>query len=306
MSILVVGSVAYDDIETPVDKRKDVLGGAATHFSAASSFFSPVSIIGVVGEDFDREHLKFLQSRNIDVSGIEIIEGGKTFRWTGKYLNDMNQRETLDTQLGVFAEFNPKLQDAHKELPYIFLANIHPTLQLNVLDQAKRPRLVAMDTMNMWINDEREELQRVIERCDMIFINDEEAKMLTDSLNVVKAARKIMEWGPRIIIIKRGEYGALLFKGDDVFSAPGLPLAQVADPTGAGDTFAGGFMGYIAKSDNLSGDSLRRAVIAGSVMASYQCEDFGLDRLRTLTTGEINERFVRFKNLAHFDPAPLF
>jgi sugar/nucleoside kinase (ribokinase family) len=306
MGILVVGSVAYDDIQTPEEKQNNVLGGAATHFSVAASFFSSVSVVGVVGDDFAKEHIAFLESKNIDTSGIEIVKGGKTFRWAGRYLEDMNNRETIDTQLGVFASFNPKLHEKHRTMEYVFLANIHPGLQLSVLGQVEKPRLVAMDTMNLWINTEREDLLRVIERVDMIFINDEEAKLLTGNSNVLKAARKIMEWGPRIIVIKRGEFGALLFKGNDVFSAPALPLSQVKDPTGAGDTFAGGFMGYVAKTDDLSDTSLRRAVIVGSVMASYQVEDFGLDRLRTLTEGEINERFARFKNLAHFDHDPLF
>ncbi|MBT3182859.1 MAG: sugar kinase [Deltaproteobacteria bacterium] len=306
MSILVVGSVAYDNLDTPHGKRDDVLGGAATHFSTAASFFTPVHVVGVVGSDFDNAHLEFLMSKGIDVSGIKVVEGGKTFRWTGKYFDDINHRETLDTQLGVFATFDPELSEQHAEEPFLFLANIHPSLQLKVLDQMKEPKLVAMDTMNLWIDTTREDLQKVIERVDMMFINDEEARMLTGDLNVSVAAKKIMSWGPKVLVIKRGEYGALLYTEDSVFAAPGLPLSDVVDPTGAGDTFAGGFLGYVAKTGDISKATLRRAVICGSVMASFQVEDFGLDRLRELTTQEIDKRFGIFKELAHFEAAPLF
>lgn len=306
MGILVVGSVAYDDLETPYGVRKDVLGGAAVHFSAAASFFSSVSIVGIVGGDFDKAHIAFLKSRGIDVSGIKIIPEGKTFRWAGKYFSDINKRETLDTQLGVFANFDPELSADQRKEDFVFLANIHPSLQLKVLDQIAKPKFVAMDTMNLWIDTTREDLQRVIERVDMLFINDEEARLLTGEINIVKAARKIMAWGPKSLIIKRGEYGALLFSGNSIFSAPGMPMEHVKDPTGAGDTFAGGFVGSIAKSGDLSENSMRKAVICGSTMASFQVEDFGLDRLRSLAPNDIDTRLSDFYRLSSFDNRAIF
>jgi sugar/nucleoside kinase (ribokinase family) len=306
MSILVVGSVAFDDLETPHGKRDNVLGGTATNFSAAASFFTPVHMIGVVGHDFDDVHIEFLKEKGIDVSGIKKDMSGKTFRWRGKYHDDINRRETIDTELGVFATFDPELSDFHSERPFLFLAGIHPSLQLKVLNQMKSPKVVAMDTWKLWIDTTRDELQEVIERSHVVFVNDEEASGLTGEINVTKAASRIMSWGPRVVIIKRGEYGALLYAGDSVFVAPGLPLATVVDPTGAGDTFAGGFLGYVSKAGDFSDATLRRAVMCGSVMASFQVEDFGLGRLRTLTHKEINERFKRFKDLTHFQRKPLF
>lgn len=306
MSILVVGSVAYDNLETPEGKRENVLGGAATHFAAAASFFTKVHLVGVVGGDFEGAHLEFLKDRGIDLEGLAIIPEGKTFRWSGHYLNDLNQAETLDTQLGVFAQFDPKLTEQHRDRPYAFLANIHPELQLKVLSQMKRPKLVAMDTMNLWINTTRDALQQVIERADLLFVNDAEARALTGKKNITEAALRLMEWGPRIVVVKRGEYGALLYTEGRVFAAPALPLTRVADPTGAGDTFAGGFLGYLARADNEEEGTLRRAVICGSVMASFQVEDFGLDRLRRLTQAEIDERFRAFSELAQFEHAPVF
>jgi len=305
MSILVVGSVALDNLETPHGKKDRVLGGTATNFAVAASFFGPVHLIGVVGSDFDDEHVEFLKERGIDLSGLKIDTSGQTFQWTGKYFDDINKRETLDTQLGVFADFDPVLPEELRGKEYLFLAGIHPSLQLKVLDQMKEPKLVALDTWNLWIETTRDDLQKVIERSHMVFVNNEEAAQLTGEINVTKAARKIMEWGPKTVIIKRGEYGALLYTDDSIFAAPGLPLATVKDPTGAGDTFAGGFMGYLLGNGDMSNATLRRAVMCGSVMASYQVEDFGLDRLRTLTTGEINERFNTFKDLAHFDTEPI-
>ncbi|MBN1282724.1 MAG: sugar kinase [Proteobacteria bacterium] len=306
MSILVVGSVAYDTLETPVGRREDILGGAATHFSAAASFFTDVHLVGVVGDDFKAEHVEFLKGRGINLAGLEVVENGKTFRWSGHYLNDINQAETRKTELGVFAEFDPKLSEQHRARPYLFLANIHPSLQLKVLDQMRRPRLTAMDTMNLWIDTTRDELQKVIERVDMIFVNDAEARALSGKNNVTLAARRIMEWGPGTVVIKRGEYGALVYKGDMVFFAPALPLPEVRDPTGAGDTFAGGFMGYIARMGSTSDDDLKRAAVLGSVMASFQVEDFGLDRLRRLARPEIEERFLAFCRLAQFSTDRVF
>lgn len=306
MSILVVGSVAYDNLETPAGKRLDVLGGAATHFACAASFFAPVHLVGVVGGDFDPDHIEFLQNRGINVSGLKVVREGKTFRWDGHYLNDINQAQTLNTDLGVFAAFDPELSSQHRGRPYLFLANIHPDLQLKVLDQMTSPRIVAMDTMNLWINTKRDKLQKVIERSDLIFVNDGEAKMLTGEKNVVKAARKINGWGPKHVVIKRGEHGAILFSPANIFIAPALPLSEVTDPTGAGDTFAGGFMGYIARQGDIEEMTLRRAIICGSVMASFQVEDFGLDRLRGLTQTEIDRRFAAFRDLAHFEHHPIF
>lgn len=306
MSILVVGSVAYDSLETPSGKRVDVLGGAATHFSAAASFFTDVHIVGVVGGDFDAQHIEFLKGRGIDTSGLKIVEGGKTFRWTGHYLDNLNEAKTLDTQLGVFAAFDPVLSERHRKKPFLFLANIHPQLQLKVLNQMEAPRLVAMDTMNLWINTARDALQEVIERSGLIFVNDAESMLLTGRGNVLSAARRIMEWGPRVVVIKRGEHGSLMLAGESIFAAPAYPVDEVADPTGAGDTFAGGFLGYVARAGDLGEATLRRAAVCGSVLASFQVEDFGLDRLRRLTGGEIEERFMSLGRLARFDPAPLF
>ena len=301
MSILVVGSVAYDNIETPHGKRERLLGGTATNFSASASFFSPVHMIGVVGRDFEDSHVEYLKSRGIDLSGLEVDVTGKTFSWTGRYFDDINRRETLDTQLGVFANFDPKISKFHSERPFLFLAGIHPSLQLRVLDQMNMPKLVAVDTWKLWIDTTRDELQKVIERADLMFVNDEEAAGITGERNVTKAARKIMSYGPKVVVIKRGEYGALLFTESGVFSAPGLPLSSVMDPTGAGDTFAGGFLGHIAKCGELTEAVLRKAVICGSAMASFQVEDFGIDRLKRLTSAEIEARMKSFKDLAHFE-----
>ena len=285
MSILVVGSVAYDTLETPEGRREDILGGAATHFSTAASFFTDVHLVGVVGDDFQDEHVEFLKGRGINLAGLEVVTNGKTFRWSGHYLNDLNQAETRQTDLGVFADFDPKLSEGDKERPYLFLANIHPSLQLKVLEQMKAPRLTAMDTMNLWIDTTRDELQKVIERVDMIFVNDAEARALSGRGNVTLAARRIMEWGPKMVVIKRGEYGALVYQGDMVFFSPAMPMERVVDPTGAGDTFAGGFMGYVAKAGSTGTGDLKRAAVLGGVMASFQVEDFGLDRMRRLKIG---------------------
>ena len=306
MSILVVGSIAYDTLETPVGKRDNVLGGTATHFSTSASFFTDVHVVGVVGGDFERSHIEFLESRGINLEGLQIVEGGKTFRWAGHYLNNLNQAETLDTQLGVFEHFNPTLSDAHSSLPILFLGNIQPQLQLRVLDQMKEPRLIAMDTMNLWIEHEREALQQVIERIDLLFVNDGEAKLLTGESNMVVAAKKIHSWGPKTVVIKRGEHGALLYHEHSMFVAPGMPLPLVTDPTGAGDTFAGVFLGYLARAGKFDENALKQAVISGSVMASFQVEDFGLDRLRELEHKDIDGRFRQFKTLSHFDEVAVF
>jgi sugar/nucleoside kinase (ribokinase family) len=298
MSILVVGSVAYDNIETPHGKRERLLGGTATNFSAAASFFTPVHMIGVVGHDFEDEHVDYLKKRGVDVTGLKVDKSGRTFSWTGRYFDDINRRETLATHLGVFERFDPELSEPHKDVPTIFLGGVLPMLQLKVIEQARNPRLVAMDTWMREIELHRGVLQKVIERSDMILVNDEEARKLTSEINVTKAAHKIMTWGPKVVVIKRGEYGALLYTKDSVFAVPGMPLTKVVDPTGAGDTFAGGFLGHVTKAGNLSSDTLRRAVICGSAMASFQVEDFGLDRLKTLTWGEIEGRIEEFRRLS--------
>jgi sugar/nucleoside kinase (ribokinase family) len=306
MSILVVGSVAYDTLETPAGLRRDILGGAATHFSMAASFFTKVHLVGVVGSDFEASHIELLRGRGIDLAGLEVVQDGSTFRWSGHYLSDINRAETRDTRLGVFATFDPRLTEVHRERPYLFLANIQPELQLRVLEQMRQPRLVAMDTMNLWIDTRREALQRVIERVDMLFVNEEEARALTNERNTACAAARIMSWGPKCLVIKRGEYGSLVFTGGGVFSAPAMPLPEVTDPTGAGDTFAGGFMGYLARCGAEDDASLRRAAVLGSVMASFQCEDFGLGRLMGLTHSDIQARFAKLCELACFDHSPVF
>ncbi len=306
MSILVVGSVAYDNLETPAGRRERVLGGAATHFATAASFFATVHLIGVVGDDFEHAHIEFLKSRGVDLAGLKIVPGGKTFHWSGHYMNDINQAETLQTELGVFSTFDPELTEHHRERPYIFLANIHPELQLKVLSQIKNPTLVAMDTMNLWINTTRDTLQKVIERVGMIFVNDAEARLLTGCKNVSQAAHQIMEWGPKTVVIKRGEHGALVYNDEKIFMAPAVPLMTVTDPTGAGDTFAGGFLGYIARAGRVDDASIRRAAVCGSVMASFQVEDFGLERLKNLTRDEIDGRFRDLTEITRFDHMPVF
>jgi sugar/nucleoside kinase (ribokinase family) len=301
MSILVVGSVAFDSLETPHGNRERVLGGTAVNFSVAASFFAPVHIIGVAGSDFGEEHVRFLMEKGVDITGLKIDKNGKTFHWHGRYHEDINQRDTLKTDLGVFENFDPELSPSHCEKPFVFLAGIIPSLQLKVLDQIKCSKLVAMDTWMREIEMHRNLLQKVIERSDMIFINDEEGRKLTGELNITRAAKKILTWGPKTVVIKRGEYGATLYTKDMIFSLPGYPLAKVIDPTGAGDTFAGGFLGYLAKIGKLDDKHLKRAMVYGSAMASFDVEDFSIDRLRTLTMREIKERAAEFKKLSHFD-----
>ena len=306
MSILVIGSVAYDNIETPTEKREVVLGGGATHFSLAASFFTKVSLVGVVGNDFKDRDVEFLRSRNIDLAGLKVIPNGKTFRWDGRYEWDMNQAHTLDTKLGVFADFNPQLEEHHKNAPFVFLANIDPEIQLNVLRQVRKPKFVAMDTMNFWIEGKRKQLKETISHVDALLINDAELRELASEVNVSKAAHVILSWGPKVVVVKRGEYGALLYTQDSVFAAPAMPLHELAEPTGAGDSFAGGFMGYLAHRMSLAPEDLRHAVICGSVMASYNVEGFGTERVARLKKEEIAHRFSDFKQLAHFEDIALF
>ena len=301
MALLVVGSVAFDSVKTPFGEVEEALGGSATYFSTSASYFTDVSLVAVVGEDFPEKHISFLKTRSIDVSGLERAPGGKTFRWKGQYGFDLNEAQTLDTQLNVFQSFKPKLSDKHKKADVVFLANIDPDLQREVVAQVDKPKLVAMDTMNFWISGKRESLIKTLGKVDLLFINDAEARQLTGKPNLVKAAREINSYGPKTVVIKRGEYGVLLFHGEEVFSAPAYPLEDVFDPTGAGDTFAGGFMGYLSNAMDFSGATLRMATVMGSVMASYNVEDFSLNRIRNLDYKEIESRYRAFKRLSHFD-----
>ncbi len=302
MKILVVGSVAYDAVETPAGKRESQLGGAATYFSVAASYFTEVGMIGVVGKDFNPDDIAMLESHNIDTSGL-VKADGKTFRWTGEYMEDINTAVTLDTQLNVFGEFEPELSDAHANAPYLFLANIDPTLQLKVLNaMATRPKMVANDTMNLWIDIAKPVLTELISKVDTLLINEEEAKQLTGEDHLPDAAQAIIKLGPNSTVIKRGEYGATLFGDGFSFAAPAYPLKRVVDPTGAGDSFAGGFMGYLASVDKVNEESLRTAAIVGSTMASFAVEDFGLDRTKNLTKSDIDERFQAFVDITRFNP----
>jgi sugar/nucleoside kinase (ribokinase family) len=303
VSILVVGSVAFDSVETPFGRVDNVLGGSATYFSTSASFFADVNLVAVVGEDFPREHMDFLESRNIDLRGL-VRNPGKTFHWKGKYGYDLNEAQTLETHLNVFEAFKPRIPDEYAGADFLFLANIDPELQMEVLDQVQRPRIVACDTMNFWISSKPEALKRVIERVDIFIINEGEARQLSGEANLVKAARKLLGFGVKTLIIKRGEYGVLMFGQSSIFSAPAYPLEEVFDPTGAGDTFAGGFMGYLANTGDSSEEGIRQAIIFGSVMASFNVEDFSLNRLKSLDYQEIEERYRSFKAMTHFQGLP--
>ncbi|MFI5314169.1 MAG: PfkB family carbohydrate kinase [Myxococcota bacterium] len=299
MSLLVVGSVALDDIEAPAGSAKSVLGGAASYFGVAASFFTPVRVVAVVGDDFPQEHVAFLASRGLDLAGLQRVPG-RTFRWGGRYRESLNERDTLFTELGVFEHFEPVIPLAYRDSEWVFLANIQPRLQRSVLEQTRAPRFSAMDTMNFWIAGARAELEKTLALVKGLVINDEEARQLTGEANLVRAADAIRALGPRVVIVKRGEHGALLFDDSGVFAAPAFPLREVRDPTGAGDTFAGGLMGALASGGELDGDSLRRAMIYGSVLASFCVERFSLDRLRELTRAEIDARFGEFRRLTRF------
>jgi sugar/nucleoside kinase (ribokinase family) len=300
LSLVVVGSVAFDSLRTPSGEAKQILGGAATHFSVTASYFTDVKVVAVVGDDFDAGHLKVFQDRGIDTAGIEHAPG-KTFRWAAEYSGDMNEARTLDTQLNVFEQFAPKLPPSYRESDFLFLANIHPQLQLQVRKLLPNARLVAMDTMNYWIKGTPEDLRTALSNVDMVTINETETRMLAGCHNLRKAARAVQKLGPKMVIVKRGEYGVISFNEDSVFYVPAYPLEDVHDPTGAGDSFAGGFMGHLARSGDLSEKNLRRAMVYGSVMASFAVEDFGLRRTLRLTVQEIEARFREFKSLTHFD-----
>jgi sugar/nucleoside kinase (ribokinase family) len=299
MSLVVVGSVALDSLETPFGRREEVLGGSASYFSACAAFFGPVRAVAVVGDDFPAEHLEFLAARGVDVGGV-VRRPGRTFRWKGRYERDLNVAHTLDTQLNVFAEFRPDLPAPARESEYVFLGNIDPDLQREVLGQVRAPRFVGLDTMNYWITSKKDSLLRTLERVHMLFVNEAEARQLAEEQSVVRAAARILGMGPKAVVVKRGEYGALLFSHGAVFSAPAVPVAGVLDPTGAGDCFAGGFMGHLARSRREDEGTLRRACVLGSVLASFDVEGFSLDRLRTLTAAEIRARFTEARRLVEF------
>lgn len=301
--LLIVGTVAFDAIETPFGKTDKILGGAATYIGLSASHFNVKSaIVSVVGDDFPQEYLDLLTSRNIDISGLEIVQGGKTFFWSGLYHNDLNSRDTLDTQLNVLADFQPKVPQDFKEAEVVMLGNLHPLVQSSVLDQmTKQPKLVVLDTMNFWMDCALAELLDVIKRVDVITINDEEARQLSGEYSLVKAAAKIHTMGPKYVVIKKGEHGALLFHNKEIFFAPALPLEEVFDPTGAGDTFAGGFSGFIAQSENVSFGNMKNAIIYGSNLASFCVEKFGTERMVKLEKAEVQERLQQFKALTQFD-----
>jgi len=304
MSLLVVGSVAFDAVETPFGKRERMLGGSASHFSISASFFTDVRVVAVVGGDFGPAERDVFARHNIDTSDLEVITEGKTFQWHGRYEYDLNVAHTLETQLNVFAGFEPKLSDASRHARLVFLGNIQPDLQRGVRGQIPDAELVALDTMNLWIDTTRDSLQKTIEVVDLVIINDAEARQLAEEPNLIKAARKILSWGPKTLIVKRGEYGAAMFTKDEYFAIPAYPLEAVFDPTGAGDTFAGGLMGYLSSQEHLDPAALRRAMIFGSVMASFNVEEFGTERVQKLTHDEINQRFRDFKRFTHFEEIP--
>jgi sugar/nucleoside kinase (ribokinase family) len=298
--VLVVGSVALDSVETPFGKADEVLGGSGTYFSSSASHFTPVQLVGVVGDDYPVEKLEPLAARGVDLAGLEKAEG-TSFRWRGRYRHDLNSAETLETHLGVFSHFRPKIPEQFKRAPFVFLANIDPRLQLQVLEQVEKPRLVACDTMNFWIESRRPELVELLGHVDLITLNDAEARQLTEHTNLVQAARWIMDKGPKHVLIKKGEHGAFMFTRESIFFAPAYPLESVFDPTGAGDSFAGGFIGYLAATGDLSDENMRRAVVVGSAMGSFAVEKFSNARLLEITRADIDKRLQEFRQLVAFD-----
>jgi sugar/nucleoside kinase (ribokinase family) len=301
--LLIVGTVAFDAIETPFGKTDKILGGAGTYIGLSASHFKlEAAIVSVVGDDFPQEYINLLTDRNIDISGLEVVAGGKTFFWSGRYHNDLNSRDTLDTQLNVLADFQPKVPQNFKTADVVMLGNLHPLVQSSVLDQMEsKPKLVVLDTMNFWMDCALPELLQVIKRVDVITINDEEARQLSGEYSLVKAAKKIHAMGPKYVVIKKGEHGALLFDDKEIFFAPALPLEEVFDPTGAGDTFAGGFAGYITQSGNISFDNMKKGIIYGSNLASFCVEKFGTERMLDLKEDEVVSRLKQFKSLTQFD-----
>ncbi len=303
MSLLVVGSIALDTIETPFGRADMVAGGSAVYISAAASYFTaPIRLVGVVGDDFPKSELEYLKSRGVDLEGLQVVKGGKTFHWSGRYHYDLNQRDTLDTQLNVFEKFDPVIPASYRKSRYVLLGNIDPVLQRRVIESLDaKPDLVICDTMNFWIEGKRDELLKTLKVVDVIIVNDSEARLLSSEPNLVKAAKKIMMMGPRVVIIKKGEHGALLFTSDTVFSAPAFPLEFIYDPTGAGDTFAGGFIGHIVRTEDVSDENLKRAVIYGSVLASFSVARFGIEALKELSDIEIMGRYRDFIDLSRFE-----
>ncbi|MCC6276401.1 MAG: bifunctional hydroxymethylpyrimidine kinase/phosphomethylpyrimidine kinase [Oligoflexia bacterium] len=295
--IVVVGSMAYDSVKTPSGQVDRALGGSANYFSLAASLFAPVQAVGVVGQDYNPDDLQLLKVRGVDVSGVERIEG-KTFHWAGEYAGDLNEAKTLATELNVFETFKPKLPASYKTAEYVFLANIDPVLQLDVLDQVQSPKIVAADTMNFWIKTKLDDLKKVLKRLDILFINEGEAKLLTDATNAVSACERLCEMGPKSVVIKRGEYGFLLFTDGNFHALPAFPIKQVVDPTGAGDTFAGGFMGYLAKNDlGLKASSMGQAAVFGTLLASFTVQDFSVGALKDLTAAQVEKRHLQYKEV---------
>ena len=303
MSLLVVGSMAYDGIETPFGKVDRILGGAAVYIALAGSYFHrPINTVSIIGNDFEDEHIKLLEDHGVNLDGVEVKQDQKSFFWKGRYHNDMNSRDTLITDLNVLAEFDPRIPDAYQDCEYLMLGNLTPDVQRTVIERLnKRPKLVVMDTMNFWMDNAADSLAETLKLIDVLVINDEEARQLSGEYSLKVAAKRILEMGPKYLVIKKGEHGALLFDGESIFSAPGLLLEEVFDPTGAGDTFAGGFIGYLAKTDDVSFENMKRAVVYGSAMASFCVEKFGPDRLENLDSAEINSRVAEFVSLANFD-----
>jgi sugar/nucleoside kinase (ribokinase family) len=302
LGLLVVGSVAFDSVETPFGRVKDALGGSAVYISVAASYFTaPVRLVAVVGGDFPKDHMQFLEERNIDLDGLQIIREGKTFRWGGRYHYDLNMRDSLYTELNVFEQFNPTIPNGFKRSAYVCLGNIDPLLQRQVLDRLSKPRLVVGDTMNYWIESKPKELSETLKVMDVLVVNESEARLLAHEPNLIKAAKRIIGMGPRIVIVKKGEHGALLVTEETIFSAPAYPLENLYDPTGAGDAFAGGFVGWLARTDDLSPENLKRAVIYGSALASFCVEKFSIDGLRDLTYLQIQDRYRSFMQLSRFD-----
>ncbi|MEW6509481.1 MAG: PfkB family carbohydrate kinase [Bacteroidota bacterium] len=302
MSVLVVGSLALDSIETPFGVSKETVGGSATYIAASASYFAnPIRLVGIVGGDFPKRGLAFLEERHIDLEGLEIVEGGKTFRWSGRYRYDLNERDTLSTELNVFEKFDPKIPEKYRKSRIVCLGNIDPQLQLRVLEQMEQPRVVVCDTMNYWIERKNAELRETLKQINVVILNDSEARLLSREPNLIKAGRVIRQMGPSVVIIKKGEHGALLLTEQIVFSAPAYPMENIFDPTGAGDSFAGGFVGWLARTDDMSEENLKRAVIYGSTLASFCVEKFGVEGLADLTYLQIQDRFRQFRELSRFD-----
>jgi sugar/nucleoside kinase (ribokinase family) len=300
MSVLITGSIALDTVKTPVEEHTDLLGGSASYAAVSAGFFAPVNMVGIVGSDFPKPYLDLYRKHGVNLDGLQVADG-KTFRWHGEYEWDMNNRRTLSVALNVFETFQPTLPDAYRATPYVFLANIHPQLQLHVLSQVNRPRFIVADTMDLWIETARDALMELLPKINCLVLNDSEAREFTRETSLIKAARKVLTWGPQYVVVKKGEHGCLLFSKDLFFSAPAYPLEDIHDPTGAGDTFAGAFIGHLARNGAVTHDALRKAVIYGSVMASYCVESFSLGRLQTLTATDIVERYEMFKLMSHFE-----